>query len=62
MVPMKKELINKVLMEFHTSPVSGHAGVKRTGPEFVANFIGQELLMIPGLLSIIVKPVKEESL
>jgi hypothetical protein len=38
MIPPEKELIEKLLQEFHSSPIGGHAGITRTMARLKAQF------------------------
>ena len=38
LVPKNSELITKILLELHSSPVGGHSGVKRTVARIATNF------------------------
>src|ERR1044072_2739538 len=37
-IPVKEEVIQRILQEYHSSPVGGHAGITRTMPRLKAQF------------------------
>ncbi|PNY16671.1 retrotransposon-related protein, partial [Trifolium pratense] len=43
MIPKDSDLLNKILFEFHTSPIGGHAGITRTIARIKSQFYWQDM-------------------
>lgn len=41
-VPLQQDLINMILLEFHSSPLGGHAGIARTKAIIASQFFGPQ--------------------